>query len=517
MNDEFKIDSIDENLSNEELIIKQDMEDLKDNMKRIVDSKIDQEHNDDSIKDNAKKEGFSSYFTPTEHKLKDGKLNLSKVDGIFGMLKNKVSSSLDDINVKDPKLLDLNFKNFFKDVTIFEKISNLTGSDLSTAAGWKIVFEFILYFIPTIIAVIIYELINLTPISLEKSNINHEHEHDHENGPNHGHPHDHSKQEWKEFYEKRSSDKMTTIHSAYEWVYIWISLYVTYILTLRLFSEDENYKLKTIDEYMKTGIDLLDILIQVITKFLTLLPDLFHLLITSIAVAFDYVGLSYYPSLNFITMYLISYFFVYIFLNKIGLMFLQVFDWEADPSIPTFILFAIPYQLIKFVYGMMDDAGDDPIASMMAKSPLMYQFGIAILIFLIIWICISLGLSPLAQIIFIWYFIFALFGSPITIISFISGFFGINSIIADAEKYINKDIDENDESFMGILNTIINKYIYPYFSIFIQILFFLNKTIQYFFSIKLLTVKVVLLSFNIYIGLSLLFTFISYLKGIIPE
>ena len=504
MNNDINNNILDESSSNNENL-KKDINKLKTTMKNIINKKKENKKNDN-------KEGFSAYFTPKEHQMKDTlPVNLDKVGGIFGMLQSKLSSE-EKVDTNDPKFF-LKFDNYFKDITIFEKISNLTGDDLGTANGWKTIFEFILYFIPTLIAVIIYEVINLTPISLETSNVHHEHEHDHDNGPNHDHPHDHSKQEWKTFYEKRSHDKMSTINAAYEWVYIWISLYVTYILILRIFSENDDYKLKTIGEYTKTGIQLLDILVQVITTFLTLLPDLFHLLITSIGTCFNYLGISSYPSLNFMIMFIISYFFVYIFLNKIGLMFLQVFDWEADPAIPTFILFAIPFQFIKFFYDMASSSGGDPSASVMSKAPSMYQFGIIIIILLIIWICISLGLSPLAQIIFIWYFIFSLFGSPITMFSFIAGFFGENSVINEAEKYINKNVDLNDPSFMGLLNSLINTYVYPYFSIFMQILFFLNKTIQYFFTIKLTTIKIVLMTFNVYIGLSLLFTFISYLKN----
>lgn len=498
--------NLDENSSDNENL-KKDINKLKTTMKNIINKKKQNKKEDN-------KEGFSAYFTPKEHKMKDNLNDIYKVGGIFNILQTKLGSSTSEkVETNNPDSF-LKFNNYFKDITIFEKISNLTGDDLGTANGWKIIFEFILYFIPTLIAVIIYELINLTPISLETSNVHHEHEHQHENGgPNHDHDHDHSKQEWKTFYEKRAYDKMSTIHAAYEWVYIWISLYVTYILILRIFTDNEDYKLKTIGEYTKTGIQLLDILVQVITTFLTLLPDLFHLLIMSIGICFNYLGISSYPSLNFLIMFIISYFFVYIFLNKIGLMFLQVFDWEADPAIPTFILFAIPFQFIKFFYDMATSSGGDPSASVMSKAPSMYQFGIIIIILIIIWICISLGLSPLAQIIFIWYFVFSLFGSPITMFSFIAGFFGENSVINEAEKYINKSVDLNDPSFMGLLNSLINKYVYPYFSIFMQIIFFINKTIQYFFTIKLTTIKIFLMTFNVYIGLSLLFTFISYLKN----
>ena len=138
MNNDINI--LDENSSNNENL-KTDINKLKTTMKNIIDKKKKHKKNDN-------KEGFSAYFTPKEHQMKDSLNDIYKVGGIFGMLQTKLGSSTSEkVDTNTPDSF-LKFDNYFKDITIFEKISNLTGDDLGTANGWKTIFEFILYFIP---------------------------------------------------------------------------------------------------------------------------------------------------------------------------------------------------------------------------------------------------------------------------------------------------------------------------------------------------------------------------------
>jgi len=176
---------------------------------------------------------------------------------------------------------------------------------------------------------------------------------------------------------------------------------------------------------------------------------------------------------------MICYILVYFLLDKFGKMFLQVFDYKADKTIILFIIGSWVYYMFFSFFDYVKVGMFGPLAFMIG------QF---------LYLCISVMLAPIGQMLFVLYFFYVLTGNYHT-------FFAIPDIWRfDEEKrknpsiftQVNEKINEthlDDSSFLGTMNTCIQTYFYKYFLLVIMILFFFYKGIESAITLKVKNFK----------------------------
>lgn len=513
-------------------------------MDNIEDSTI-KERIKEIYNEKEKKEGFSTYFTPNEHDAKDSKLKMPNVfDSIAKKIEAKSLSTTSGNNStgtgtgqpgdgkkekeKNPNFMEsetgIRFKQYFKQVSIFEKMADFNFSalfsydknkdfaDQELLKSWQTLFEFLLYFIPTLIAMGVYEIVNLFPVTPETTEYKHRHSHDHDR-ESHIHDHEHTNTDWNKFYKNRASDKKVIIGSAYEYLYIFVAVYIAYVLIYKFNNEDG---LVPIEKFLTFDENFVDSILRIVFMYLTALPTLFRLVLIGIKHGLEYTSISEYPTLNFFSLYLVAYLFCFLFLNKMGKMFLDIFNWESDDLVIMFIGIGVLLSFAQFFGELISN----PNLNKFLLALLFAIGGIVFIIIFIVHITLSISLAPLAQGIFIIYVLFTMVSGPSDIVGYISSFFGGSSKLYQfATEYINKskNHDKSDNSFFGNLDYYANIFIYDYFFIFIQCVFFLSKSISFFQELKVASIRNVFGSINIYLFLLLFVIFVSSLLYNVPE
>ena len=475
----------------------------------------------DEKKSSTNKEGFSTYFTPKEHNPQKEELEVPFKDSL-----NKVFHYLNNDNIQDERLeeseeLTIRFKKIFTQASVFEKIYNLTWGDLfafntedidykspeklfttKLLAAWQTLFEFLFYCIPTLIAMAIFYLVDMFPAVPETTTEKHHHSH-HPEKMEHTHEHEHVFSDWTKFYKDRSSDKRTLILAAYEYLYIWIAIYIAYVLYLRMFG---SRPLQPVEKLMKTGNDSLDGLVMILTMFLLALPTLFQFSIDLYRNALIKTEISSYPTLCFFVVFLFSYLFCYLFLNKFGKMFLEIFEYQSNILTYIFIFLGAAIAYAQS-WGVLVATNDDTAVEKgkIFSGPIVLVLGLILLI-------ISLSFAPVAQFIFVLYVLYAMIDNPMDLIKYLMSLFGgKSSIQVEAEKLINTSQNNkgDDASFFGKLDYYGHIFIYNFLSLFINVIYFLNKAISFFLDLKLMPVRNVLGSLSMY---SFLLSFVMYLS-----
>jgi hypothetical protein len=210
---------------------------------------------------------------------------------------------------------------------------------------------------------------------------------------------------------------------------------------------------------------------------------------------------------SFLILFMICYILVYFLLDKFGKMFLQVFDYKADKTVIMFIIGSWVYYMFNSFFDYVKVGMFGPVAFMIG------QF---------LYLCISVMLAPIAQMLFVVYF-FYVFSGNIYSFDSVTGMelsslkekhaSLINqnpTLFSLVNGYINPPVEESvPDSFWGTMNDVARKYVYPYFLLVLMILFFFYKGLESAITLKVKNFKwyFTIINFVTLIGLGALYRF----------
>jgi hypothetical protein len=372
--------------------------------------------------------------------------------------------------------------NFFsKSAKKVQKAIPIQGKDFTSLQGWKRIFQSIFSIYPGVVNRFTDEFVD-TVASNTNTNV--------------------SRQKYKE---DKKDDKRTLSHSAYEFIYIFIALYMTYMIFSRVYSST---KLSSITELFETGNSTLDDVIPTMLLYVFAPCEMFYYMFTEgFRTLFSWMGLESTPTLRFTCLFMMCYFLVYFFLDEIGKMFLNVFDYRASSSMYMFIVFAwLFYLFVSFSQ-----------KNFWAMA-LNYLWVIATIILL----ALSMAIAPIAQLLFVIYVLYACIGSLQDIKQFLFRLIGgrdNDSFVYNTEEILKNSMFSNQTELRGGFDHIMYKYGIKYILFFLMLLFFLFKTIQGFTDFKISTVGGLVTIFNITVTVVLFIIYVAmtYFNNRVPR
>ena len=352
----------------------------------------------------------------------------------------------------------------------FHGLATMKVTDLQKPKGWKTLFETLFYLYPKITGIIVDDFIDGVPAHID-SNSNSE----------------------KEFYKNREYDKVTVKHTTHEFGYLLVALYFSHMLYARLYGT--GHDLLSIEEYVKTGYQKIDKVMDILFSLVYSPCHMFHfLLFDGLEKLITMMGLDSYPTLQFIVIFVLCYHFAYTYLDKFVRMFLSVFDYKADASIYLFII-------AGYIFFMISNS--DKWYAVFRTS----AFFVASIILLVI----SLILAPLSQLFFVCYSIYALAGSPSDWYKVAMSFFTSKeeTVFDETRLQLGQSTMSSTESILGGFDFLSYKYAIKYLFFFLMLLFFLFKTIQSAIELKVLPIRTAVSSINAYITMTMLVIYIA--------
>ena len=418
----------------------------------------------------------------------------SRVKRNFSNIKQLISVHDDDLDNENEKSEELdivgklegftsgsNKGNFLSKTTKkVQKAIPIQGKDFTSLQGWKRIFQSIFSIYPGVVNRFTDEFVD-TVASNTNTNV--------------------SRQKYKE---DKKDDKRTLSHSAYEFIYIFIALYMTYMIFSRVYSST---KLSGITELFQTGNTTLDYVIPSMLLYIFAPCDMFHYMFTEgIRTLFSWMGLDSTPTLRFACLFMMCYFLVYFFLDEIGKMFLNVFDYRASSSMYMFIVFAWLFYLF---------------VSISKKDVVVIYLNFLYVIATIIHLALSMAIAPLAQLLFVIYILYACMGSLQDIKQVLYRLMGgrdNDSFVYNTEEMLKNSMFSNQTELRGGFDHIMYKYGIKYILFFLFLLFFLFKTIQGFTDFKISTVGGLVTVFNITVTVVLFIIYVAmtYLNNRVP-
>lgn len=198
---------------------------------------------------------------------------------------------------------------------------------------------------------------------------------------------------------------------------------------------------------------------------------------------------------SFLILFMICYILVYFLLDKLGKMFLQVFDYKADKTVIIFIIGSWVYYMFNSFMDYLKMGFIGPIFFMIG------QF---------IYLCVSIMLAPIAQMIFVVYFFYVFSGNIYSFDSiFGTQFSGLEKSSFELAKDRIQAVKPADDTCLGTMNSVAQTYIYKYFLHVIMMLFFFYKSMESFITLKVSNFKWYfgVLNFLVFCGLSYLYSY----------
>lgn len=351
----------------------------------------------------------------------------------------------------------------------FKDIAEFKVKDLQKPSGWKVLFETLFYIYPKVTGLIVDDFVDGVPAHTQ-GNI-----------------------AVKEFLEKREQDKVTIKHTAHEFGYLLLAMYFSHMLYARIYGT--GHEILPIENYLKTGYQKLDKVTDILFCLIYTPCYIFKFL------AFDgfkslisLMGLDSYPSLKFIFIFILCYHFAYFNLDKFIKMFLDVFEYKADPTIYLFIL-------AGYIFFMVSNS--DSWFTMFSPT----AFFLASIILLII----SLILAPFSQLLFSVYSVYGLAGSPFDWYKIIISLFTKTqeNVLDETQLQLGQSTMSNTNSILGGFDFISYKYAIQFLFFFLMLLFFLFKTIQSAIELKVTYIRTAVSSINAYITATMLIIYIA--------
>ena len=350
----------------------------------------------------------------------------------------------------------------------FKFLTDLTWNDMRRPDGWHNIFKGILYTYPILVRLIVDDIISVVPTTME-GNISDE-----------------------SFTKKKKHDAAIMVNTAYELGYTMLAVYSSNIIYTRLNSDSMH--LQSVHKFLKVGIGNVDYLLgQIVFLYLTLSPTLlYHFLYDILKMAIRAFGLNEYPTLKFIFIFLVCYYIIHVFLDKMCEMFLQIFEFKADPSMWIMIVsswFVRTLSIVPMSYA--EAAGRPPNAPpiLTELDILAHSKGLYIFV-LLIHLAVSLYMAPLGQFVFVLYMFYAFFGYP---------WDSFSEVIREVEMDCHKSFHSNKEEILGGFDNFAYLYGYRHGLLFIMMLFFCFKTIQSAVEMKILALRTAVTTINAYI------------------
>jgi len=287
------------------------------------------------------------------------------------------------------------------------------------------------------------------------------------------------------------------VHTGYEFGYTMLAIYFSHMIYSRLYLD--SMRLQSVHKFLKVPIDSVNYLLgQILFLYLTFLPTLlYHFLYDILKEAILAFGLNEYPTLKFIFIFLVCYYIIHVFLDKMCEMFLQIFEFKASAFTYVMIVFAwfvrtlsiVPISIAQLIKRGPVAATIPTELELLAKSNGLYIF------VLLIHLALSLLLAPLCQLVSVLYMAYAFFGNPFALWNFRSD----DSFISYVGKECKKSSDLNKDEILGGFDNFAYLYGYRYGFSFIMMLFFFFKTIQCAVEMKTLALRTAVTTINAYI------------------
>ena len=358
------------------------------------------------------------------------------------------------------------------------------------ATGWGKIFKAIFYMYPILVGLIVDDVVSAVPKTMER------------------------KMSHDTFDKKKKHDALIMVNTAYEFGYTMLSIYFSHMIYARLYGSN---RLKNVDEFLRVGMPPVDFLLhRFVFLYLTLLPTLvYHFFYDVLRNVVWGMGLDGYPTLKFIFIFLVCYGITHLFLEKMGNMFLQIFDYKASGFMYIMIILAwvqhllsLPYDAFKQKQAEAQGQLMGNMAGMTSGFPgITSEFDILIntrglyIFVLLIHLAASLMMAPLCQLVGVVYIAYAFAGSPSNWIAVLSGllFKTASSFMSEVQTDCSKSVFSNKEEILGGLDNIAYLYGYRFWIFFIMMLFFFFKTIQSAVEMKLLALRTAVTTINAYI------------------
>lgn len=326
-------------------------------------------------------------------------------------------------------------KKFFNDMGL--KMDSIQGKELKKPEGWRKLFEIIIYFVPGIIKLITKRV---TQIEILRSETQ-----------------DPKNDNTYKDYQKKDAEWLT--ESGYEFCQIFLAAYFASAMYYRLLVNDTP-KEPEIMKYLYTGQSSIDNFLHGwIFVFLLFLPNTFHFLIYDILKFKVVKHINQFPTICYLFFYFLSLFFCSFFLDKLVQMFLDVFEFKANPLIYVFVVFGF----IAYITNL--DLKNKILSTIL---------NIFYIIYIILHLLFSITLAPIAQLIFTIYMLLFFSGGPTYVIAFVKGLINGRSIVSERVS----ESEKSDLSFWGNFDNFLYKYVYKNFFAFMLLIFFFYKALH---------------------------------------
>lgn len=395
-----------------------------------------------------------------KYKKNEGESQTADYVQMFNMNRNTIK---DRINAE---------KNKWKDT--FRFLTELEADDFGKPKGWQRILETIFFAIPRVIDLAIDDFVKTVPMTTEDGS-------------------------FVDYLEKRFNDKQMIVHSAYEFFYVLFTMYFSHMIYSRIYTKNRLLSMQNLIGYVCSQFPALsDFIDQYLTYFLRFPCDVIFFMVTQgIPTLFSMFFVANYPTLRMFCLFLIIYMFCYHFMGTWANMFLQIFEFKANPSIYMFILIAWINYFIK---------------NRVSIALTIFSSGIFFFVIkMILHLVLSFVAAPLAQLMFVLYCAYTFLGSPMDILSFITSWFNpeTETFFQKAAYNIAGSINSDPETLFGSFDKLSYKYGYRFFFFFVMILFFFFKTIQSATELQVSQVRQYIGTTNAYITATMLIIYLA--------
>ena len=352
----------------------------------------------------------------------------------------------------------------------FKFLTDLKATDMQKPHGWQKIFRALFYIYPISTGLIVDDFVEAVPVTVE-GNVS-----------------------IQDFIKKREMDKEHIKHTAYEFGYLLLTFYFSYMVYSRLYA---GRILEPIQHYVKTGNHAIDKNIERIFHLVFGPCSIFRFIFfDGFPKLIKWMGLDSYPTLRFTFIFITCYYFSYFFLDKFVKMFLDVFEYKADPSIFVFLIAGWAYFLVS---------NSDKWYATLATT--------AFFLVSIILLVVSLLMSPMAQLLLVVYVIYTLVGSPSTIYKSLTTLFmkRKDTVFEQVNIQVAQSKLSNTNTIFGGFDQLLYKYAFKYLFFFLVMLFFAFKTIQSAFELNITTIRTYITTINAYITATLLVIYLAKL------
>ena len=301
----------------------------------------------------------------------------------------------------------------------------------------------------------------------------------------------------REFKRKKEDDKDTLKHSAYELGYVLVAIIFANMMYCRIYGDRQ---LKEAEKVIRTGFYPVDSIFQQIFALQYYPCFFFFTIFEAFKSVLSFV--SAYPTIRFICIFILCYFLVYFFLERLTTMFLDALLFKANGSMYTFLIVG---WVIMFITNL---------SSFIAiLSTLFYIIG------MILYLVFSLYCAPMAQMFFVFYVLYAFLGTPVDWLKMaLDGLFGSKTgAMAEVSLSLQQSTQSDQKDFFFGFDYLLHKYCYKYLFLFLMILFFLFKTIQSAIELKLVAVRSSVSMSHAYITIALLVIYFAKMLNEKPE